>query len=63
MHYFASVFSVHLAHTVSSLRKLARAINRDFLTLKIKTFQLKDFDIFLIFVQNIDYGYTLEPPR
>ena len=21
------------------------------------------FDIFLIFAQNIDYGYTLEPPR
>ena len=24
---------------------------------------LKNFDIFLIFAQNIDCGYTLEPPR
>ena len=23
----------------------------------------KEFDIFLIFAQNIDCGYTLEPPR
>ena len=34
-----------------------------FLALKIETFQLKTFDIFLIFAQNIDCGYTLEPPR
>ena len=30
---------------------------------KIENFQLKIFDIFLIFAQNIDCGYTLEPPR
>ena len=24
---------------------------------------MKNFDIFLIFAQNIDCGYTLEPPR
>ena len=34
-----------------------------FLALKIENFQLKNFDIFLIFAQNIDFGYTLEPPR
>ena len=34
-----------------------------FLALKIENFQLKKFDIFLIFAQNIDCGYTLEPPR
>ena len=34
-----------------------------FLALKIENFQLKNFDIFLIFAQNIDCGYTLEPPR
>ena len=34
-----------------------------FLALKIANFQLKNFDIFLIFAQNIDCGYTLEPPR
>ena len=30
---------------------------------KIEYFQMKIFDIFLIFAQNIDCGYTLEPPR
>ena len=33
-----------------------------FLALKIENFRLKTFDIFLIFAQNIDCGYTLEPP-
>ena len=42
-----------------SLRKLAHAINSDFLALKIENFQQKIFAIFLIFAQNIDYGYTL----
>ena len=30
---------------------------------KIDNFQRKNFDSFLIFAQNIDCGYTLEPPR
>ena len=30
---------------------------------KIENFQQKMFDIFLIFAQNIDCGFTLEPPR
>ena len=30
---------------------------------KNKNFHQKNFDIFLIFAQNIDCGYTLEPPR
>ena len=47
----------------SALRKVAHAINRDFSSLKIENFQLKVFDIFLIFAPNIDCGYTLEPPR
>ena len=34
----------------------------NFLALKNENFQLKKFDIFLIFAQNIDCGYTLEPP-
>ena len=34
-----------------------------FSIIKIEKFQLKKFDIFLIFAQNIDCGYTLEPPR
>ena len=49
---------------VTSLRKLAHAINKDFfLVLKIENFQQKTFDIYLIFAQNIDRGHTLEPPR
>ena len=42
-----------------TLRKLAPAIYKEFL----KNFLLKNLDIFLIFAQNIDCGYTLEPPR
>ena len=34
-----------------------------FVGIKNENFQHKKFDIFLIFVQNIDCGYTLEPPR
>ena len=33
-----------------------------FFSCKIENFQLKNFGIFLIFAQNIDCGYTLEPP-
>ena len=34
-----------------------------FLALKIENFQLKVFFIFSYFAQNVDCGYTLEPPR
>ena len=34
-----------------------------FLAVKIENFQLKKFGNFLIFAQNIDCGYSLEPPR
>ena len=34
-----------------------------FLALQIENFQLKTFDIFLIFDQNIDCWYPSEPPR
>ena len=34
-----------------------------FSAVKIENFQQKVFDIFLIFAQNIDCGYTLELPR
>ena len=34
-----------------------------FLALKVENFQLKIFDIFLRFAQDIDCGYRLEPPR
>ena len=54
----------HEDQSVNPLRKLAHAINRDFfLVVKIEKFHQKNFDIFPIFAQNIDCGYTLEPPR
>ena len=53
----------HIMYTFNTLRKLAHAIYRDFLALKIENFQRKNFDIFLIFAQNIDCVYTLEPPQ
>ena len=34
-----------------------------FKVVKNENFQKKNVDIFLIFVPNIDCGYTLEPPR
>ena len=34
-----------------------------FKVVKNGNFHQKKFDIFLIFAQNIDCGYTLEPPR
>ena len=47
-----------------SLRKLAHAINRNFSSFKNCKFSADFFFyIFLIFAQNIDCGYTLEPPR
>ena len=33
-----------------------------FKVVKNENFPLKNFDIILIFAQNIDCGYTLEPP-
>ena len=44
-----------------SLRKHAHAIYRKKNVVKI--FSLEKFDFFLIFAQNIDCGYTLEPHR
>ena len=38
-------------------------IYSNFFRSKIDNFQKKIFYIFLIFAQNIDCGYTLEPPR
>ena len=34
-----------------------------FKIVKNENFQWKNFDIVLIFAQNIDCGYSLEPPR
>ena len=46
------------------LRNLTHAIYRDFFSNKKKNVDFIGifFYTFLIFAQNIDYGYTLEPP-
>ena len=46
-----------------SLRKLAYSNIVKVLQLKKEIFQIKIFDIFHISPQNIDCGYSLEPPR
>ena len=48
---------------LTSLRKHAHMIYSNFFRSKIDNFQRKSFDIFLNFAQNIDCGYTIEPPR
>ena len=34
-----------------------------FTAVKKDDFQMKNYDVFLIFAQNIDCGYKLEPPH
>ena len=46
-----------------TLRKLAHAINRDYLSFKNSKFSSEKFLYFVIYAQNIDCVYTLEPPR
>ena len=48
---------------VTSLRKHAYSNILKFLEPKKETFQIKTSDIFLISAQNIDCGYSLEPPQ
>ena len=43
----------------TALRKKQRFLK----AVKMVNFQTKNCDIFLIFAQNIDCGYTLEPPQ
>ena len=46
----------------NTLRKHAHMIYSNFFRSKIDNFQMNIFYSFLIFAQNIDCGYTLEPP-
>ena len=55
---------VSLTHCLSTLQNHAHTIYRVlFFNIKNCTFHWKNFDIFDMFAQNIDCGYTLEPPR
>ena len=72
--HFAALWFVHLAsdHALSlcflkvlihHYENLPMQYTGIFWALKIENFQLKKNDILLMFAQNIDCGYTLEPPR
>ena len=59
----SKTFTYDGAHKVlTALQKHAHIIYSNFFSSKIENFQWKKFDIFLIFAQNIDCGYMLEPP-
>ena len=50
-------------HSAEALRQLAHALYTEiFSAVKLKI-SSESFDIFNVFAQNIDCGYTLEPPR
>ena len=46
-----------------SLQNLSMQYTENFFSLKKWKFHWKNLDSFLIFAQNIDCGYTLEPPQ
>ena len=50
-------------HLICPLRKHAYSNILKLLPPKNEYFQIKNSDIFHISVQNIDCGYSLEPPR
>ena len=54
---------ISLDLTVSHYENIPMQYKEIFKVVKNENFPLKNFDIFLIFAQNIDCGYTLEPPR
>ena len=61
-HFFAYGLS-SLAHVQTSSLRHAHVIYRNSFGFKNENFHRKKNDSFLIFDQNIDCGYTLEPPR
>ena len=55
--------SIILAGKNNTLRKHAYSSILKISPPKTESFQIKNSDIFHISAQNIDYGYSLEPPR
>ena len=56
--------SSHLAfYALRHYENMPMQYKEIFKVVKYENFPLKNIDIFLIFAQNIDCGYTLEPPR
>ena len=58
-----AIGSINLGKFFFWLRKHAYSNILKILPPKNENFQIKTSDIFHIFAQNIDCGYTLEPPR
>ena len=58
---YLTKFPTHLVRTIMKTRPCN--IQIFFFGFKNENFHRKRFDIFLIFAQNIDCGYLLEPPR
>ena len=59
-HLFAEIFiSLRLLHYAN----MSVQYTAIFHGCKNDNFQMKNFDIFFIFAQNIHCGYTLEPPQ
>ena len=53
----------NLSNNINHYEDMPMQYTEIFKVVKNENFQWKNFDIFLIFAQNIDCGYTLEPPR
>ena len=60
---FHTCVNVMLSVPFLSLRKHAYSNILKILQPKTENFQIKNSDIFHISAQNIDCGYSLEPPR
>ena len=58
---------IHLAVNIQQSRCITKThlfkYTENFTTKKNENFQIKNSDIFHISAQNIDFGYSLEPPR
>ena len=57
------LLTVALNHKTNNYKNMPMKYTEIFKVVKNEKFQVKNFDIFLIFAQNIDCGYTLEPSR
>ena len=52
----------NLFHLSRHYENMPMQYTKIFQVVKIENSQMRNFDSFRIFAQNIDYGYTLEPP-
>ena len=60
---FQKAFNIKLVLVSTHYANMSVQYTAIFHGCKNFNFQMKIFDIFLIFAQNIDCGYTLEPPQ